>query len=100
MSKSDAVGVILVELELAETMTVAGFLAGYCGATRRSTPGSSGCSRAGAGERPGVFRARWARLELFEWWMVETDRHALDGRPATVPPSVGAVAYLILPPRR
>ncbi len=77
MSTTDAVSVILVEneSELAEAMAVAGFLAGYCGATRRSYASdlrlfSSWCHEA----KLSIFTARRAHLELFGRWMEETGR--------------------------
>ncbi len=77
MSKTDALSVILVEnqSELAEAMAVAGFLAGYCGATRRSYASdlrlfSSWCHEA----KLSPLTARRAHLELFGRWMEETGR--------------------------
>ena len=77
MSTTDAVSVILVEnqSELSEAMAVAGFLAGYCGATRRSYASDlrlfpSWCRKA----KLSLFTARRAHLELFGRWMEETGR--------------------------
>ncbi len=77
MSKTDALSVILVENqpELTEAMAVAGFLAGYCGATRRSYATdlrlfSSWCHQA----KLSFLTVRRAHLELFGRWMEETGR--------------------------
>ncbi len=77
MSKSDAVNVILSDnqSELPEAMAVAGFLAGYCGATRRSYASdlrlfSSWCQQASLG----LFAARRGHPELFGRWTEETGR--------------------------
>jgi integrase/recombinase XerD len=74
MSTTEAVNVILADgrSELAEAMAVAGFLAGYCGATRRSYASdlrlfSSWCQEANLR----LFTARRGHLERFGRWMEE-----------------------------
>ena len=76
MSRSTSVTVVLVDDPmLKETMAVAGFLAGYCGGTRRSYATdlrlfSAWCHEANLT----LFSVRRAHLELFGRWMEETGR--------------------------
>jgi integrase/recombinase XerD len=61
--------------ELAEAMAIAGFLAGYCGATRRSYATDLRLFAAWCHEgRLTLFGVRRAHLELFGRWMEETGR--------------------------
>ena len=76
MSTTTAVAVILVDDPLrTEAMAVAGFLAGYCGSTRRSYATdlrlfSAWCHEA----KLSLFSVRRAHLELFGRWMEERGR--------------------------
>ncbi len=76
MSTSTSVTVVLVDDPMRkETIAVAGFLAGYCGSTRRSYATdlrlfSAWCQEANLS----LFGVRRAHLELFGRWMEETGR--------------------------
>ena len=76
MSTTTVVEVVLVhDLLRTEAITVAGFLAGYCGSTRRSYATdlrlfSAWCHEANLA----LFRVRRAHLELFGRWMEERGR--------------------------
>jgi len=76
MSTSTSVTVVLVDDPMRnETIAVAGFLAGYCGSTRRSYATdlrlfSAWCHEANLT----LFSVRRAHLELYGRWMEETGR--------------------------
>ena len=76
MSTSTSVTVVLVADPMRkETIAVAGFLAGYCGSTRRSYATdlrlfSAWCHEANLT----LFKVRRAHLELYGRWMEETGR--------------------------
>ena len=76
MSTTTAVAVVLVDDPLrTEAIAVAGFLAGYCGSTRRSYATdlrlfSAWCHEA----KLPLFSVRRAHLELFGRWMEERGR--------------------------
>jgi hypothetical protein len=76
MSTTDAVSVMLVEKqsELAETMVVGVFLAGSCGATRRSYARDLRLFSMVPQGQPEPVHRRAGPLELFGRWMEETGR--------------------------
>ena len=75
MTTSTAVEVLVVDAKPAEAIAVAGFLAGYCGATRRSYAADLRLFATWCHERTlTLFSVRRAHLELFGRWMKETGR--------------------------
>jgi site-specific recombinase XerD len=76
MSTSTSVAVVLVEDPMkTETIAVAGFLAGYCGSTRRSYATDLRLFAAWCHEANlSLFSVRRSHIELFGRWMEETGR--------------------------